>query len=120
MLELLLASNILGQTSTKMRFVQLKFAGFMSLSLTGAACGGAQQELSPGVLQIGEIDNPKITESSGVVASRHYTNVFWTHNDGGKSDTLFAISREGKTLAEFRVAGANFDDWEDIAADGER
>jgi hypothetical protein len=106
------------QTSIKMRFGQLKFVSF-GLLLACTSCGAAERELASGVLQIGKIDNPKITESSGVIASRQYTNVFWTHNDGGKSDTLFALSREGKTLAEFKVAGVNFDDWEDIASDNE-
>ena len=79
------------------------------------SCKGAAD-----VVQLGKIDNPKITESSGVVASRHYTNVFWTHNDGGKSETLFGITRQGKTLAEFKVLGAKIDDWEDIAIDSEK
>jgi hypothetical protein len=94
-----------------MRSSQSKFA---CLLLWGAcaSCGGA-----PDVVQTGKIDNPRITESSGVVASRRHPNVLWTHNDGGKKETLFAISREGKTLAEFRIAGAKLDDWEDIAAD---
>jgi hypothetical protein len=96
-----------------MRLSQSKFA---CLLLWGACacCEGA-----PDVIQTGKIDNPRITESSGVIASRQHTNVLWTHNDGGKKETLFAISREGKTLAEFRIAGAKLDDWEDIAADNE-
>jgi hypothetical protein len=98
-----------------MRLGQLKFAFALVL---GTACASCQE--TGVLLQTGKIDNPKITESSGVVASRQYTNVLWTHNDGGKSDLLFAISREGKTLAEFKVLGANFDDWEDIAIDNER
>lgn len=95
-----------------MRLSQLKFACLLAFV---TSCDGAE-----GVVQTGKIDNPKLTESSGIVASRQHTNVFWTHNDGGKSDILFAISREGKTLAEFNVGGANFDDWEDIAIDSER
>jgi len=39
--------------------------------------------VAPGVLEIGRITNPRITESSGVVASRQFPGVFWTHNDGG-------------------------------------
>jgi len=56
-----------------------------------------------------------------VVASRQYPRVFWTHNDGGgaKKQVLYAITREGKSIAEFRVAGALLQDWEDIAIDGD-
>ena len=77
------------------------------------------REVAPGVLQVGRITNPRITESSGIVASRQYPGVFWTHTDGGggKKQLLFAINREGQTSGEFFVAGASISDWEDIAID---
>jgi len=65
---------------------------------------------------IGKIDAPNIDESSGVVESRRYPGVFWTHNDSGNASQLFAISRTGKLLASFDVAAMNID-WEDIAVD---
>ena len=76
-------------------------------------------ELAPGVQHIGYISDPRITESSGVIVSRTYTNVFWTHNDGPKSYTLFGITRGGQTVASFHVAGVLLHDWEDIAIDSE-
>lgn len=88
------------------------------LASVGAGCG-AERQIAIGVVHLGTLANPAITESSGIVASRQYTNVFWTHNDGGKSETLFAVDREGKTLGEFKVLGAKIDDWEDIAIDGQ-
>lgn len=77
------------------------------------------KQVAPGIVQIGAIVNPRITESSGIVASRRHPGVFWTHTDGGgpRKQFLFAISREGKSLAEFRVVGAAIDDWEDIGID---
>ena len=66
---------------------------------------------------MGRISDPRITESSGVVASRKHTNVFWTHNDGKGKKDLFAIHRAGDTQAAFPVQGAEFVDWEDIAID---
>ena len=59
------------------------------------------------------------SESSGVVASRRYTDVFWTHNDGGgpKKQVLYAIDREGNTRASFPVIGVTLHDWEDLAID---
>ncbi len=102
-----------------MSWGQLKFIFGVSLTSMSMGCG-AEPRLSAGVKQVGTLANPAITESSGVAASRQYTNVFWTHNDGGKSETLFAVTREGKTLGEFKVLGAKIDDWEDVAIDNER
>ena len=94
--------------------------------LWGVSCDAAKvhpihtpQELAPGVQRIGMISDPRITESSGVVVSRTYTNLFWTHNDGPKSYTLFGITREGQTVATFHLTGALLHDWEDIAIDNQ-
>ena len=91
----------------------------MLLALT--ACSAAERklpvEVAPGVLQVGRITDPRITESSGVVASRKYSNVFWTHNDGKGRKDLFAIHRAGDVVAAFPVQGVEFADWEDIAID---
>ncbi len=91
----------------------------MLAALTG--CGAAERkfpfEVAPGVQQVGRISDARITESSGVVASRKYTNVYWTHNDGPGKKLLFAIHRAGDTAGAFPVQGAEFVDWEDIAID---
>ena len=91
------------------------------LSLT--ACGGAQSkpgtEVAPGVRLLARMSDARITESSGVVASRKHPGVLWTHNDGGgpKKQFLYAIDREGRTLASFPFVGELLHDWEDIAID---
>lgn len=79
------------------------------------------QELPSNVEKIGSIQDPRITESSGVVASRRHPGVFWTHNDGNKpgSYMLFAMDRSGKSLGNFRVTGSTLHDWEDIAIDND-
>jgi len=86
-----------------------------------AAGAGKTKQVAPGVLQIGRIANPRIKESSGIVCSRQYPGVFWTHNDGGgfKKQVLYGITRQGKIVTEFRVVGALLHDWEDIAIDSE-
>jgi hypothetical protein len=101
---------------------------FFVLFLTASAfsCAGAHaaaigRQLAPGVLLVGQIAHPKIQESSGIAASRQYPGVFWTHNDGGgRKSVLYAITRQGQSLSEFRVTGAAIDDWEDIAIDDQR
>jgi len=79
----------------------------------------AGKAVAPGVYQIGRIDNPRITESSGVVASRQHAGVLWTHVDGGgaRKQVLYAINREGKSLGDFFVMDALLVDWEDITLD---
>ena len=102
------------------------FAAWLAMSLAG--CKPAEpkpteskreQAIAPGIIELGRIRDPRITESSGVVASRRYPKVLWTHNDGGgpKKQVLYAIDREGGTIAAFPVVGAELHDWEDIAID---
>lgn len=64
---------------------------------------------------VGEIETKEITESSGLAASRCQSGVFWTHNDSGNKPFIFAFDSKGKKLGAFRVAGAENDDWEDMA-----
>jgi hypothetical protein len=56
-----------------------------------------------------------IDESSGIIKSRRYPNIFWTHNDSGDTARIFAIHEDGKLVAEVTVTGAENVDWEDIA-----
>jgi hypothetical protein len=76
-------------------------------------------EVAPGIFQIGYLTHPRLTECSGVVASRRHPGVFWVHTDGGgpKKQVLFAVRRTGQPIKEYRVMGAMLQDWEDIALD---
>src|SRR2546421_9849840 len=106
----------MARTETK----TLLLASLLAASLTsGNAQAEPGQEIAPGVRLVARISDLRIKESSGVVASRRYTNVYWTHNDGGgpKKQVLYAIDREGNTRAFFSVIGATLHDWEDIAID---
>src|SRR5580765_7005738 len=81
------------QKTTKMNSGQMKFFLLLLAAWLGVAADGAESrkkerngkahEVAPDVLEIGHLTHPRITESSGVVASRQYPRVFWTHNDGG-------------------------------------
>ena len=66
---------------------------------------------------IGSFDSPRLGESSGLIKSRKYPGIFWTHNDSGNPPVLFAVKLTGEVVAEFRVAGAQNIDWEGIAID---
>jgi hypothetical protein len=65
---------------------------------------------------VGKIDSPAIPESSGIVESRTYPGIFWTHNDSGNQPEVFAITREGRLINSFSIQAKNVD-WEDIAID---
>jgi hypothetical protein len=97
----------------------LLLASLLAASLT--ACNAAEpgQDIAPGVRLLARMSDPRIKESSGVVASRRYADVLWTHNDGGgtKKQVLYAIDREGNTRAFFSVVDVTLHDWEDIAID---
>jgi hypothetical protein len=75
------------------------------------------KEVAPGVRLIGRISNARITESSGIIQSTKDPQVFWTHNDGGKRASLFAITRDGRSVNEFIVVNAALHDWEEISTD---
>jgi hypothetical protein len=72
----------------------------------------------PQPIQVAELADHHITESSGIVASRRNPGVYWTHNDSGARAEIFAFDMKGRALARFRVTGATHVDWEDIAAGG--
>jgi hypothetical protein len=65
---------------------------------------------------VGKLESGEVGESSGIVASRCNANAFWTHNDSGSQNIIYAFNRKGEHLGAWHVAGAKNYDWEDIAA----
>ncbi|MEV5317035.1 WD40 repeat domain-containing protein [Streptomyces sp. NPDC052687] len=52
------------------------------------------------------IKDPRITESSGLAASRQHPGVYWTHNDSDDGAYLYAVDgRTGDTLATLSLTG---------------
>ena len=62
------------------------------------------------------LEDPAVSESSGVVASRRDPKLLWTHNDSGDGPFLYATDEQGNRRGVWRVTGANAIDWEAIAA----
>lgn len=75
----------------------------------------SQVESTAKVLRTASFTHPRLTESSGVAASRSRPGVLWTHNDSGNEPWLFATDTGGRDLGVFEVSGAKNVDWEDIA-----
>jgi hypothetical protein len=64
---------------------------------------------------LGSVDEA-IDEASGLVASRKYPGLLWTHNDSGDKPRLFLIEPEGGLIATVYLENVFNRDWEDIAA----
>lgn len=61
------------------------------------------------------LHDARIAESSGLLASTAHPGVLWTHNDSGNPPLLYAVGRNGRTLATVRVTRAADVDWEALA-----
>lgn len=63
------------------------------------------------------LDEPRLTESSGLAFSGVRAGHVWTHNDSGGRPRLFAFdAATGRKTGECRLLGAEAVDWEDMAA----
>ncbi|MFE5240968.1 MULTISPECIES: hypothetical protein [unclassified Streptomyces] len=74
------------------------------LLLTGAAPAVADD--GDGADRTFTIEDSRITESSGLAASRLHPGVYWTHNDSEDGPYVYAVdSRTGKTVATITMKG---------------
>jgi hypothetical protein len=70
---------------------------------------------------LAEVNDPRIIEASGIVASRRNPGCYYVHNDSGDLPRVFLIDRTGRLRLEIRLAGAKAVDYEDISlAPGEQ
>ncbi|MEO6365147.1 MAG: hypothetical protein ABIO38_03745 [Luteimonas sp.] len=88
-----------------------------------AALSGCARSDEPFARLSGLLVDAQLNEVSGMAASRRHEDVLWLIDDGGHPARLFAVSKRGRSLAQFDVAGVAKTDWEDLAAfelDGKR
>ena len=63
------------------------------------------------------VDDPLISESSGLARSQRRDDIIWTLNDSGGATELYALTTEGKHVATLSITGAPANlDWEDLAS----
>lgn len=63
------------------------------------------------------IKSPRITESSGLVASRRHKGIYWTHNDSDDGPYVYAVdAATGRTVATVTLRGIKPRDVEAISA----
>jgi hypothetical protein len=98
--------------------------GFFVLGSAAAAPAGAA---TPGAAPPGavhgaktpdsfRIKDPRITESSGLAASRRHKGIYWTHNDSDDGPYVYAVdSATGKTVATVTMQGLNPRDVEAVS-----
>jgi hypothetical protein len=82
--------------------------------LQACVVSGQTPAFGPGVTN-GVVRDTRITEASGIVASRQNPGVLWTHNDSGFPGTVFALQTNGAVLALCTVPNTFSGDFEDIA-----
>jgi hypothetical protein len=98
----------------KIGVVRVLFVLAVVLALVGAGLPARADGYAPGAVLFSFRD-PRITESSGVVASSVRDGVFFTHNDSGDSARFFAVDQHGCTLTTFNLSGVEAIDIEDVA-----
>ncbi|WP_269524652.1 hypothetical protein [Coraliomargarita parva] len=73
-----------------------------------------------------QFESKEINESSGIVKSKTWPDVYWTHNDSLDAARIFAVDSEGRTILPdwfeweykgLQILDAVNADWEDIAVD---
>jgi hypothetical protein len=82
-------------------------------TLAGAvllAAAGAAVPAAPAAAEEGDgsftLTDPRITESSGLAASRRHPGIYWTHNDSEDGSRVFAVDgRTGRTVATVTLSG---------------
>ncbi|HEV7932727.1 MAG TPA: hypothetical protein VGP70_10490 [Actinomadura sp.] len=77
--------------------------------------GVAHADPAPGPQVAFTISDRRISESSGLAASRRHPGIVYTHNDSGGSPLIFAVGPDGRTKATFTLGNAGARDWEGIA-----
>lgn len=115
---------------------------FVSIAAAAPVVSSRVQTSPPAPVAAANVTHGPVSEMSGLVASRRFPGVFWTHNDSGDSARIFAIDANGTVLMPpflagafrigpdggtdskplwpgLRIDGATNYDWEDIATDGE-
>ncbi|MFZ5655496.1 MAG: hypothetical protein ACOY37_00285 [Pseudomonadota bacterium] len=88
----------------------------LAAALASTGCGSRSPEPAGTAQVSGLMLDLELREISGLTVSRRHADTLWMHDDGGNPARLFAVSREGRRIATFRVEGVPKTDWEDISA----
>lgn len=89
-------------------------AACAALALAGAGAAPAAADSGPSAAFT--ISDPRITESSGLAASKQHPGVYWTHNDSSDGPYVYAVdSATGRTVARVAMRGIHPRDVEAVS-----
>lgn len=66
---------------------------------------------------MGQVQDTTLNELSDFVASTDHPGVFWTEEDSGNPNKVYAVTGTGTIVGEFTIQGTKDIDWEDLAID---
>ena len=66
-------------------------------------------------IALGRVQDPALTELSGIAVSRVNPGIVWVHEDSGGEPVVYALDRAGTVAGAVRLSGVSNVDWEDIA-----
>jgi hypothetical protein len=66
----------------------------------------------------GRIEEPELTETSGIVAASSHRNTFWAHNDSDAAPSIYCFKLSGRSCGTVALEGVTNVDWEAIGAGG--
>ncbi|MFI0895828.1 hypothetical protein [Streptomyces sp. NPDC020983] len=89
-------------------------AACAALALAWAGTPAAATGTGPAVAFT--VSDPRLTEASGLAASRLHPGIYWTHNDSGDGPYVYAVdSATGRTVARVAMRGVHPRDVEAIS-----
>ncbi len=87
----------------------------LAAACTPAADTGASEKLRV-IEVVGQLEDKRLREVSGLVASHRLDDQFWVINDSGAKAIIHAIDTTGGVRGQLRIDDTDNRDWEDLAA----
>jgi hypothetical protein len=92
-------------------------AGLALLAAAAPAVPATAEATDPTSATKVAVSDPRISESSGLVASPTHDDLVWTVNDSGHTASVFGVSlTTGRTAVVLRLRDTDTRDWESMAA----
>ena len=90
-------------------------AAFMMVLVLAGRGGTATCPSFDPAIEMGNVQDRRICEASGLAAGRINEGIFWLHNDSGDRPLLYAIDLEGRLHSVWLFPGIDAVDCEDLA-----
>jgi hypothetical protein len=95
---------------------RIRLLAGLGVGLAGIAGAAALLATPAPDWQPGTLQDPFLSEASGLAASVRTAGLYWAVNDSGNSPELFALGADGRAIARIPVQGASNRDWEALAS----